>query len=377
MKQTKSGFLKRTLASVDEKSRVLLEKSRLTQPIYEHFILSLEASLYQAGDYKLIPAFKKDLKETILRFRPDLKQQSTKYLKQLEKDIVKAHLCNHVSTEEYFLYDFENQDYWQRQEWLSDKDRLDILLKHYGGSVFDELTDKSCFYKLAKDYFNRSVCPVNNHTTEDIFLSFTASHPRFIVKPIDGTMGVNTYIQEVRDQKEAREVYRRLRKEGNWIAEELIVQHKEMAAWNESSVNTVRIPSFRKENGIEIFHPIFRAGRKGSVVDNTGSGGVFAAFDAKTGIITTDGVDEYGRRFECHPDSAKRFKDWQIPLWGDLKRIVCEVHHALPSHHHYVGFDFALTKEGKWVLIEGNWGQMYVQVAERKGVRQSFIKHLK
>ena len=162
----------------------------------------------------------------------------------------------------------------------------------------------------------------------------------------------------------------------DWIAEELIIQHKETEAWNPSSVNTFRIPSFRAKEGVHILQPFFRTGRKGSVVDNAGHGGIFAVFDPETGIITTDGVDEYGGRFECHPDSGKKFKGWKIPYWDELKALVAEVHHSLPEHHRYVGFDFALTKEGQWVLVEGNWGQMVGQMAELKGIRKKFIEYI-
>ena len=164
--------------------------------------------------------------------------------------------------------------------------------------------------------------------------------------------------------------------QGNWVVEELVVQHPETAVWNESSVNTVRVPSFRTPEGVYILQPFFRTGRKGSIVDNAGQGGVFAVFDPETGVITTDGVNEFGGRYPTHPDSGIRFKGWQIPYWKELKSLVAEVHQSLPEHHRYVGFDFALNKDGQWVLIEGNWGQMVGQMAELKGIRRQFIEHI-
>ena len=39
---------------------------------------------------------------------------------------------------------------------------------------------------------------------------------------------------------------------------------------------------------------MLRTGRKGSVIDNAGSGGIFANIDMNTGQVITDGIDENG-----------------------------------------------------------------------------------
>ncbi len=376
MNKKKNAYLKNFFINFDEKSRLFLDKWHFTHPIYEKCILSLEGYVYSLGDYKLIPSFKKELFEMLDRYMPDWKGKDPQYIKKLQKDIVKAHICNRMSVEEYFLYDFEHQDYWQRWEWLSDKERMDLMLKYYGENVFAELTDKSFFYHLAKDYFHRDVCFVDNHHSEESFLQFTKNHPRFIVKPLEGSLGANTFVTEVDSEEKAKETYQSLVKKGCWVVEELIKQHKETEAWNPSSVNTFRVPSFRTKEGVHILQPFFRTGRKGSVVDNAGHGGIFAVFDPETGVITTDGVDEYGGRYETHADSHLKFKGWKIPYWEELKTLVAEVHHSLPEHHRYVGFDFALTNEGQWILVEGNWGQMVGQMAELKGVRKPFIEYI-
>ena len=376
MKQKTKDLWKNKILAFDEGSRRLLDKHRLTHPIYEKIILAFESFVYRAGNYKLIPAFKKEILEMRDRYIPDWKEKDPKYLIELEKDIVKAHICHRSSALEYFLYDFEHKDYWQRWEWLSDKERMDLMLKHYGENVFVELRNKSLFFNLTKDFFHRDICFVDKEKSFELFLQFTKTHPHFIVKPLEGTLGANTFVTEVDNEEKARELYESLIEKGKWIAEELIKQHKETEAWNPSSVNTFRIPSFRTKEGVYILQPFFRTGRKGSVVDNAGHGGIFAVFDPKTGIITTDGVDEYGGRYETHPDSHLKFKGWKIPHWEELKALVAMVHHSLPDHHRYVGFDFALTNEGQWVLVEGNWGQMVGQMAELKGIRKKFIEHI-
>lgn len=79
-----------------------------------------------------------------------------------------------------------------------------------------------------------------------------------------------------------------------------------MAALNESSCNTVRYLSFLNKSGFFAITPFLRTGRKGSVVDNAGAGGIFANVDVKTGVVYTNGIDELGNEYECHPDSGIR-----------------------------------------------------------------------
>ena len=162
---------------------------------------------------------------------------------------------------------------------------------------------------------------------------------------------------------------------GSWIIEEVIKQDSEMASFNESSVNTIRIPSFISETGEHvILNPTIRTGRKGFVVDNAGAGGITAMIDVQTGIIITDGIDKKYNRYSIHPDSNKQFKGTMIPHWKELKETVEKVHRSLPSRHRYVGFDFALSNNG-WILIEGNWGQLIgSQTATQVGVRYQFEK---
>ena len=373
MSKLRSSNITKCFFSFDEKCRLLFDKSHFTHPLYEKVILPLEAAVFKMDNYKYAPTFKKEFIESKKIYLKDVKNSDE--LEKIKYDLLKAHISVRMNNDEYFIYDFYNQDYWQRREWLTDRERLSSLMEKYGQSVYDELKDKSYFYQLTKQFFKREVNFIGDTYPIETFVQFTFNHPRFIVKPIKGSLGADTFITSVESVEDAKKLFLELASKGTWIVEELIQQHKAMAEWNESSVNTLRIPSFRLKDGCHILQPFLRTGRKGSVVDNAGHGGVFAVFDVDSGVITTDGVDEHGGRYRCHPDSKITFKGWKIPRYEELKAVVREVHHALPLHHRYVGFDFALTDEG-WVLIEGNWGQMVGQMAELKGIRRQFIEYI-
>ena len=348
--------------------------------LYNYLFLPTVVGGFRLADYKIgkmiSSAYKRDLDKQLKHYMPDV-LDNPKKRKRIEKDIVKSYFTDGMFPSEYMLYNFQDQGYYERHEWLSDMDSNAMLLSLSSEEAFNDTRNKARFYAIMKDYFHRQVCVISSETSMEEFVHFALLHEKFIVKPMEGTTGNGTFIATVNNVSEAEELYIHLLSEGEWIAEELIRQHPDMAKWNPSSVNTLRIPTFRTNDGCRILQPFFRTGRKGAVVDNAGQGGVFAVFNPDTGIITTDGVDEYGGRYEQHPDSHLTFKGWQIPQYEQLKKIAAELIHRMPMKQRYVGFDFALTQEG-WVLVEGNsLGQFVGQIAEQKGVRKQFMEYLK
>lgn len=162
---------------------------------------------------------------------------------------------------------------------------------------------------------------------------------------------------------------------GVWIFEDLIKQSKEMSLWNQSSVNTVRMPCILSNGKFYVLNPFLRTGRKGQVIDNAGGGGVFACIDEATGIITTEGIDERNIRYTHHPDSGIQFIGWRVPKYKELLTLAETIFRTCLPEHKYIGFDFALTDYG-WVLIEGNWGQFVGQYVSREGIHNKFLQYL-
>lgn len=204
------------------------------------------------------------------------------------------------------------------------------------------------------------------------FKEFSQKHPDLFIKSNMLSKGRGTGLYHVSNDEEAEKLYKRFEQEGGeWIVEEKIEQDSQMGQWNESSVNTVRLPAVLNSDKWTVIGPFFRTGRRGSVVDNAGAGGVFACIDPLSGIIKTDGIDEEGHYYPAHPDSGLAFKGWQIPYWKELLNMAEEIQRSMP-HHKYVGWDFALTKKG-WILIEGNWGQFVSQYNDHIGLKKQFF----
>ncbi len=368
-------LIRKKLLSANRSMLHILDRTKPTLAFYEHVILPLEIFITKAGDYNLCPSLKNDLEKAKEMFFTEEEKNDPQKSKRLIRDAVGAYISQGFTIQEFFLYGLRDVGYWEKREFLSDKERKTMLDKVNNQAAFHELTDKGLLYKVAKKYFKREACIISPEEDAGGFMDFITRHPTFIIKPIEGSTGIDTHLLTIKSSTEAEEKYTELCRQGKWIAEELIQQHPAMAEWNASSVNTLRVPTIDTGNDIKILQPFFRTGRKGSFVDNAGQGGVFAVFDPDTGIIITDGVDEYGGRHEYHPESGLKYKGWQIPRYQEMKDMTAEIIKELPSQPRYVAFDFALTPEG-WVLVEGNYnGQFVGQIAEKKGVRKKFIEY--
>jgi hypothetical protein len=300
-----------------------------------------------------------------------------KLMRELTNDIVKCWFRYQALPYEYFLYDMRHCDDDKRATFLTDVVKDQTCVQYINLEVFNkEVKDKYAFFQIMKPFFGRKVFQVNNLTDRGEFVKFAMDVKSLFCKLSKGSRGNGAFAEEVSSEEDAERLFMRLTTsiDDVWVVEERIHQSEEMAQWNESSVNTVRIPSFITQSGFKVICPAYRTGRKGSVVDNASQGSVLAGIDIVSGTLITDGVDEFGHTFKEHPDSGLVFKGWQIPRWKELLETAEQAHRTIP-HHKYIGWDFALTDKG-WVLIEGNWGQMIGQYATKVGVKDLFMKYI-
>lgn len=140
------------------------------------------------------------------------------------------------------------------------------------------------------------------------FSRFAIEVKDLFLKKNYSSKGKGIITRHIDTEEDAALVYEYLKKDGDiWIIEEKVRQSDKMARWNNSSVNTVRLPAVLNNNVFTVISPFLRTGRNGSIVDNAGAGGVFACIDPVTGIIQTDGYDEYMNSYKEHPDSKVKF----------------------------------------------------------------------
>lgn len=146
-----------------------------------------------------------------------------------------------------------------------------------------------------------------------------------------------------------KSLFKQYRKD--FIFQKVVQQHPVMSQFNPTSVNTLRVVTYRKPNRErKILYACVRYGGEGSVMDNVCSGGGFTGIDIETGKLRD-------RKRYCYlttliPTLSNSIPN-EIPYWEQVKEAALALHGRLPQLD-IIGWDFAMSPEGKPVLIEFN-----------------------
>lgn len=277
--------------------------------------------------------------------------------------------------DEYIYYGLENRTPEEKKTYVADLDRK---IMQYVMSDFKDLQyvfDKAATYEKFGKYYRRDEISISSNADYSKFTAFTEKHDDLVIKEVANSCGRGITIEKA-DRSNPRRQFNAILSRGKCSVEERIVQAEVMSRFNESSVNTLRVIMFNTKHGIKIGPCFFRTGRAGSYVDNGGAGGVFTGVNRETGVLETDGCDEYLHRFEKHPTSGIRFAGCQLPAWDECISLVKEMG-ALVPRIGYIGWDLAYTDKG-WVLVEANGGSQFLsQICYKKGCKPEIKQYVR
>ena len=209
-----------------------------------------------------------------------------------------------------------------------------------------------------------------------------------IVKPtVNGGSGVGVVKVKMNTEREAEDLFDSRR--SNYIVQRVLRQHSGMASLNESSVNTIRIFTYRDIDGNIHYvrgHSFIRFGKKGAAMDNVAAGGVLChvndagvANDSYAGFNTMK-LQSLSENFGI--------VDFHVPAFNKAVDFARQLHERL-FYFDYVGWDIAIGEDGEPVYIEFNlqpttegdqmasgpsFGEFLDEVVERmKGVEKSEV----
>jgi len=195
--------------------------------------------------------------------------------------------------------------------------------------------------------------------TKDEFLVFIeiifkeAGIEQLFCKPIDGIMGEHIFIINKSNYHNITDDLIALVLSNSFIFQELIVQHETLKTINSSSINTLRIITYKSIDS-EILCGFIRLGREGAIIDNAHKGGIAVSFDKDTGKMSAEGlqlIDNGGGVYNKHPDSSVVFDNFQIPHYNQVKALVTKVSSLFQFP--LLGWDVAITPNGP-IIIEVN-----------------------
>ncbi len=189
--------------------------------------------------------------------------------------------------------------------------------------------------------------------TEDEAVSRCLNAGRFLVKPAVGSgkgHDIRFYNGSDLDAAAVKALFAKYGNR-NFMIQEKMKQHKEMARLHEKSLNTIRIVTFLYKNEVHILSMILRVGSGGSEIDNVSQGG-YACKVNMDGSLDPLAVNRRGQWVDRHSDGTV-FAEVKIPCFDKLIHTVKDAA-AKIAHFKILGWDFAIDEEGDPVFIEYN-----------------------
>lgn len=138
----------------------------------------------------------------------------------------------------------------------------------------------------------------------------------------------------------------------DFLIQEIVEQHELMEKLNPSSVNTIRILTYRSGMDIKVVYTVIRIGRKGQTIDNESAGGISARINSDGRIAKyaygAPGVDNVE-----YTDNNVQLEGYLVPSFSKAIDLVKRQHYNLP-YFDLIGWDIAISKAGEPILIEFN-----------------------
>lgn len=133
------------------------------------------------------------------------------------------------------------------------------------------------------------------------------------------------------------------------IVQKMCTQSSYFTKLNSSSVNTIRIVTYRsvKTEEIHITHSLIRVGASGSNVDNWHSGGLIVGIQPN-GKLKDYGFNAYFEKIPLHTESQ------EVPCLKEIKDIAKEIGKK-HLHHRMLSFDFYIDDQNSPKIMEINY----------------------
>ena len=138
----------------------------------------------------------------------------------------------------------------------------------------------------------------------------------------------------------------------DFLIQKVICQHKDMSALNPSSINTIRVVTYRSGMSINVIYTVIRIGRSGMNIDNESAGGISAVI-RKDGTIGKYAYGAPGVDKIEFTDSGVRLEGYRVPSFDKAIELVKFSHMQLP-YFNLIGWDIAIEEDGSPIMIELN-----------------------
>lgn len=279
------------------------------------------------------------------------------------------------SISEYKLYQLDKNDH---KAYIS---TLESFYPRYNNGKMTIISDNkfvfpyilSRYFKTAKNYAyidRGDIIPVEDScVNKENLIEFLKEH-QVILKPIGGWdgFGIKKIVFKdgvffVNNEETSAEKLR-----GNilglkeYLMQEVVIQHEYADNLYKDSLNTIRVISAKKEDGLahEIICAVQRIGTITSApADNFAQGGISSIIDIETGLLseatgaTTFGSDGDRIFYSQHPTSGGQISGIRVPFWDEIKEKIVIFTQQFPFFK-FIAWDIAIGQNGEIFAIETN-----------------------
>lgn len=138
----------------------------------------------------------------------------------------------------------------------------------------------------------------------------------------------------------------------DFLIQDAVHQHPRISALNPTSVNTIRMATYRSGMEVLLVYAVIRIGREGQVIDNQSAGGISAKINPD-GTLGKYAFGKSGDDMIEKTDTGIVLDGYQLPSYEKAVAKVKELHYSLPLFD-LVGWDISIDEDGEPVLIEWN-----------------------
>lgn len=140
--------------------------------------------------------------------------------------------------------------------------------------------------------------------------------------------------------------------ESNFIIQKTVKQHDSLKKLNPTSVNTLGILTYFREDDVVVLYSVMKIGAKGAVIDNAYKGGKICKIN-DGGTLDKYAYDfKQASRTETGNDGLV-FEGYTIPCYSQVIEKAKQYHKRLP-HIPLIRWDFTVDDQNRVVLIEFN-----------------------
>jgi hypothetical protein len=203
---------------------------------------------------------------------------------------------------------------------------------------------------------------------------------KIFVKPAEGEGGKGLFVFHKHDnshfinsenQKFDEKFLSNIMKNKDYIIQDGVAQHPDIAKIYPDSVNTFRIITENKNGVVRIICAVLRMGRSHKENDNLSSGGICVNIDMNSGKFGNFAISYISEKFSEHPDTHFKFKNEKISQWDKIRVFTIESAGKLPFLT-YLGWDIALTPEGPLAIEINRTPALDIMEMSSFGLREAF-----